>query len=277
MGYKHVRGLATALALVTLILGCATNTKDPEQETVVEKGRIDQLREVRDAIAQDPNNANLHYTHGNLLFDLGMYGPATQAYQDALRHNPNMAKAYTNLGLTLRRLGQPEAARGLYLKALEIDPSDTVTWRNLLALAQSMDDTAQAGRCLEKLASLDPTDLDTSARYTAHLLATKQYEKAALVCKELVRREPTNIAFLYDLGRCQYHTENWVEAESTWRRLLDKKPAHPPANRALAVLYWRIGSHDRAWQTVQRCIEQGISLDRDFIADLQRDSGRLRP
>ena len=49
-------------------------------------------------------------------------------------------------------------------------------------------------------------------------------------------------------------------------------PDHPSANKGLAVLYWEQGKLDQAWAAVQRCQQQGIPLDPQFIAALEADT-----
>jgi len=47
--------------------------------------------------------------------------------------------------------------------------------------------------------------------------------------------------------------------------------------KGLAVLYWKRGEYDKAWEAVVDCQTHGIPLDAEFIASLQRDSGRAGP
>ena len=54
-------------------------------------------------------------------------------------------------------------------------------------------------------------------------------------------------------------------------------PDSPSVNKGLAVVYWRRGDFEQAWNAVVQCRLKGVPLDPEFIAGLQADSGQMGP
>jgi hypothetical protein len=71
--------------------------------------------------------------------------------------------------------------------------------------------------------------------------------------------------------------DNLDEALTTWLTALAYDAKNISVRKGLAVLYWKRGEYDKAWQSVVDCQTRAIPLDPDFIASLQRDSGQSGP
>lgn len=265
-------------AALAVLCGCAAHreaAKDQKQSSGT--GTVDRLREARKAVESDPVNAEAHYRYGNALFDLGIFGEASAAYQEALRLEPGMAKAYTNLGLTFRRLGQLEAAAGAYEQALKHNPNDVLTLGNLRAVAELLGDSERALQCLQRMVAVTPENRDIVLELAQWLYALERFDGAAEAYTRITRQRDATAGDFYALGLCHYNLDQWDAAESAWTDGLKRDAKHPPLLRAMPVLYWSKGDFDRAWDAVSRCRRAGVTVDPAFIEQLQTDSGHHAP
>lgn len=277
------RAAAFALAAAVLLAlgpGCAsTPAPEPAPEAAGAPAddifaRIAAARAAADARPADPER---QYRLGNLLFDVGRYAEAAEAYEAALALDAADARAWTNLGLAQRRMGRPDAALEAYERALALAPGDAVALRNAAVAAESAGDLARAGDYYARLAAADPEDTLALAEQGRLLMQQGAHAAAVQIYERLLLLDPGTPSDFYNLGVCHYALERWEYAETAWRKAVELQPNHVSANKGLAVLYWELGDYPRAWAMVARCQRLGIVLDRGFIEALQRDSGRTGP
>lgn len=74
---------------------------------------------IKNMLAKQPDDANLHATLGNFYADLNQWSAAQQAYFDAYRLNASADNAF-NLGVSLDQLGKPKLALPYYQRALQL-------------------------------------------------------------------------------------------------------------------------------------------------------------
>ncbi len=77
---------------------------------------------IKNMLAKQPDDANLHATLGNFYADLNQWSAAQQAYFDAYRLNASADNAF-NLGVSLDQLGKPKLALPYYQRALQLSQS----------------------------------------------------------------------------------------------------------------------------------------------------------
>lgn len=77
---------------------------------------------IKNMLAKQPDDANLHATLGNFYADLNQWPAAQQAYFDAYRLNASADNAF-NLGVSLDQLGKPKLALPYYQRALQLSQS----------------------------------------------------------------------------------------------------------------------------------------------------------
>ncbi|OQW70010.1 MAG: hypothetical protein BVN34_02875 [Proteobacteria bacterium ST_bin12] len=77
---------------------------------------------IKNMLAKQPDDANLHATLGNFYADLNQWPAAQQAYFDAYRLNASADNSF-NLGVSLDQLGKPKLALPYYQRALELSQS----------------------------------------------------------------------------------------------------------------------------------------------------------
>jgi tetratricopeptide (TPR) repeat protein len=120
--FRVVRVVMTAVAMLTLVVTCASAQSDPKT-TMLERGGWDALarnqpREAadafREALARDPRNADLYLGAGTAAFLERRDADARVALERALELNPALTNAREVLGLVLYRSGDVLAAIRAY-------------------------------------------------------------------------------------------------------------------------------------------------------------------
>jgi tetratricopeptide (TPR) repeat protein len=81
-----------------------------------------QIAHLREAVAEHPNHADLHYRLGLLLKHTGDRGATIQSFERALSINPNYLKAMIKLAIVQREAGRVDDAIRTAQRALQIDP-----------------------------------------------------------------------------------------------------------------------------------------------------------
>lgn len=81
-----------------------------------------QIERHRQAAAQRPNHADIHYRLGLLLRNRGQVEESIACYRRAVEINPAYMKALVKLGLALREIHQDKEAIEVFIKATQIHP-----------------------------------------------------------------------------------------------------------------------------------------------------------
>ncbi len=166
------------VALLGLILGSATayvfGTYQSESRRSAEAAQLTESlaaapadhSEVTDeemlalfdqALAENPNNAELKTRYGNFLFNLRRYGEAVDVYRLVLEDTPDDPVVRTDMGTALYNLGRVDEAMANYERALESDPGNVLALHNVaIAQLESLDDVPAAEKTIRRIESIDP-------------------------------------------------------------------------------------------------------------------------
>ena len=86
-------------------------------------GRLaEAVEETRNQISRYPDRPYLNFWLGILLYDMGEYERACEAFRRELEITPRFRDAAWELGSSCSKLGRPEEAIKAYHSALDIDP-----------------------------------------------------------------------------------------------------------------------------------------------------------
>ena len=109
------------------------------------------------ALAENPDNAELKTRYGNFLFNLKRYGEAIDMYRLALEDAPHDAVVRTDMGTALYSLGRVDEAMANYEQALESDPGNVLALHNVaIAQLEALDDVAAAEETIRRIETIDP-------------------------------------------------------------------------------------------------------------------------
>ena len=197
--------LFSEVARLQLKVAAARQAKrylSPEAITAAPEGPPDEhvtslmerpIANLRAALEERPNHADLHYRLGLLLRQCGDLQGAIAEFNRALAINPQYLKALVKLALALRQAGDLPAAIAAAERALTLDP-------------QAADLHYQLGLMF--------------ADQNQFALALDRFDHA-------VRQAPRNFEYVANLGLALQNMGLLDRATETWRTLFDV--ATPPA------------------------------------------------
>ena len=89
---------------------------------------------VKEARVEDPKDLNLILTEANLYIQLNENDRFEALMKEAIAQDPNNATLYFNLGVVNAQRGKSEEARGYYENAIEINSNFESAYLNLVSL-----------------------------------------------------------------------------------------------------------------------------------------------
>jgi Flp pilus assembly protein TadD len=173
------------------------------------------IASLRAAIAQRPDDAQLHFQLGYALSRLDQYPAAAAEYRRALAIDPALAPAHVNLGLVLMD-SDPVSAADSFRRAAALQPGQARP-RYLI------------GQALER-----------SGRFTE---AVMDFEAAALLAPQ---DAPINAAFAWSLLRAN----RFAEAERQFRKAIALRTMPDDLDRGLALALLRQENYAAAAQAL---------------------------
>ena len=174
--------------------------RDHEVAAILEQ----QTARLRDAVAERPNHADLHYRLGLLLRHSGDLEGAIDAFLQAVTINPQYLKAIIKLALALREAGRPEAAVEVAQRALDIDPQSVDLHYQLGLMFADKNQFALALDRFDHAVQEAPKNLDYIANLALALQNMGLLDRAAetwrTVC-ELAQTTPKDQRLVSNPGR----------------------------------------------------------------------------
>nr|AKL79694.1 MamA [Candidatus Magnetococcus massalia]CRH04726.1 Magnetosome protein MamA, magnetosome associated protein, Tetratricopeptide TPR_2 repeat protein [Candidatus Magnetococcus massalia] len=99
-------------AKVSSILGMALIQSEQYEEAVAV---------LKSAIADNPDNFNIHYRLGLALDHLERYEEALEAFQGAMKLRPDEPRVYRSIGFAMEQLGMRDQAVQLFKRAAQLE------------------------------------------------------------------------------------------------------------------------------------------------------------
>jgi tetratricopeptide (TPR) repeat protein len=179
------------------ILGSTPSVEQDTPEHVTDL-LSQQIQRVREAVAQNPNHADLHYRLGLLLRNRGQLDDAIASFRQAATINPTYMKALIKLGLALSEADQTEEAIEVFKQATDVRP--------------------------------DYVDL----HYQIGLLFVQrnQFEMAVEHFEQAVSGNPGNVAFQANLALSLQNMGLIDRAQATWQIVSELAPDSEYAEQA---------------------------------------------
>ena len=161
-----------------------------------------QIERLREAIAVNPNHADLHYRLGLLLKNRGQIEDAIKAFRQAVAINPTYTKAQVKLGLALSENDQSDEAVEVLKRATEIQP-------------EYLDLHYQLGLLFAKRHQFE--------------MSVEHHERA-------VAGNPNNVAFQANLALALQNMGLIDRANASWQIVVDLAPNSPEGATAREAL-----------------------------------------
>jgi TolB-like protein/Flp pilus assembly protein TadD len=165
-------------------------------------------------------------------------------YQQVLEIDPRYAPAWDGLATNFTNKvsagllsGQEGYARAREAteKALEIDPDFAPAHAGLGSIAMYTNDPARAARYFQRALALDPTDINVLSNAAMFLASLGRLHEALALQEAVVRRDPVNVSFLFNLAYHQRLTGRYDAAIASYRTLLSLSPNRGGAHCGLGT------------------------------------------
>ncbi len=190
---------------------------------------------LRQAILQDPKNANLYVDFATIAFAHQSFQVGIDVINDGLRLQPEAAPLYLARGVLYVQLGEYDKAEADFEKANELDPN------------QSLSAAAQG------LAAAQANDLDRALATARRQLARKPNDPLLLYVQAdiLAQKGP-------EPGSPEFNA-----ALSSAKKAVSLQPSLAPARGVLAKLYLQAGQNNAA---IEQCRRALVSDPKDQTA-----------
>ena len=200
---------------------------------------------MKEAIASDPQNAELHDELGSLYAQHQDWPDAAQAFRAAIQLNPDFAIAHLHLGIALQSAGQSGALDEL-TKASQFAPQNAVIALQLgQALAKASQDQ-KAIPVLRHALELDPGLTAAAYQLALALQRTNALEDAIPLLQEASAADPKNAEILTNLGMALCQAQQAKDAVPILQRAVTLTPDNATAHQNLAAAYIQLSQFDDA-------------------------------
>lgn len=221
--------------------------------------------EVIEAMARnEPSNPAVLNMRGVALVAAGNRTAGRKAYEQVLSKNPGHQGAILNLSALDMSEGKTDAARQRLQALLKADEKNTEAMMQMASIEEKANRFDEAARWLDK-ARVHPTAAIPAGTRLAELhLRTGATDKALTVAKEVLAREPDNLAALELVARSQLARGDNKSALQTLTDMARYANYDPQAQFEVARLQLAAGNPSGA----NYSLEKALSTQPDFLPAL---------
>ena len=242
----------------------------------------------RDAIADDPRDDKMRILLGTVLVRQTKYQDAEKLLREVVSRWPEIPKAQRELGNALIAQGKGDEAIECYRRVVELTPDNPVAHRDLSMALKTVGRRDEAEQALDVSFELDPErkDLVIAAEHQR----AGEFGKAEAICRNILRKDPTNVnatrllgliagelgkhrlaarmlrnavklapdffGAQMDLARALLEIEELEECETVLQRVIKMRPNLPQPRSMLGGVYNKMGRFEDGVETYKSALEQ---------------------
>jgi len=206
------------------------------------------------------------YYRAQRLFDSASKSD-TLALREALRDleqvvlaQPNWPEAASLKGMTEQRLGQMEAAVADYERAVHLGERRVVVFEQLIALLDQLERPADVERYLAQLESEQPLSQRLAELAADQEVRRDRPDRALEIARRRAGARPTDSLAQLWLGRLLLVTNNELEADQAFRKVIELNPANRGGWNGLLELSTRKHNHEGI-KAVLQLLESSTALE----------------
>jgi len=260
--------LAAARTAIAGITGSETSSEYLRLRALVEADSNDPVsaeKDLKAALAIDPNNVNILLNYGNLLWRTDRKQDAFKMYSSVLDLDPTSHSALTALGYLSREISDNAAAEKYFVKLAALYPNDYVPYLALGDLYTSARRFPQAQENYEKSYAL--------AQHNALIIvgganaALEVYDSP--LAKKWLDRADANPGInqvpqvMRERERYLTRTGKYEESAKLGYQVLEKLPHDPEAPVYLAYDLLYLNRYDEAYEMAEK-YEESLPKDKDL-------------
>ena len=222
---------------------------------LIDSGKMDQaIAVLQEELNVSPKErSESYFLLGKAYLQLRKYGKARESYQSAVEIQPDHAGARYGLARAYARLGRSREARKT-MESFRAGPdkagrSSSSQDQSLAFFIQAHISVGilyhargylrQAEHHWTRAAELGPRNISCRLRLAALYRHGRKYEKAAAICEQLVKIDPTNAVFHSNLGLLYAEMNRLDAALAAVRRAIDLEPDSPKHRQIYQLIHKR--------------------------------------
>jgi protein O-GlcNAc transferase len=219
-------------------------------------GRLDSAeRHYREALRQDPQNADALHLLGVLRTQRGDAAGGIELIQQAIAVRPGAAPFHNNLGRAYADRGDWPAALGNYRRAVELEPRYAEAHYNIGVTLAASGDAASAESAYRRALALAPGDVRIRGNLGVTLQALGRLDEAEACFRAILADRPDDAEALVNLAGMLRVRGDRAAAQEHYRRALAVRPDFAKAHAGLGAVSLSAGNLDDAAAALQRAVE----------------------
>jgi protein O-GlcNAc transferase len=219
-------------------------------------GQLDQAIDAfHKAIAIEPDFAEAYCMLAGAFGDAGRTAEAIEAFRHAVDIDPEFAEAWNELGNALRSAGRLDEAIEAFRQASAASPDEPRIHFNLAAVLQSKGRSAEAVEHYLQAIRHKPDLAGTHTHLAGAYIQLGRWAEAAAAAEQAVRLNPNDAAAHFQLGQVYRGTCRLDDAIAAFRRAVGLEPDMARGWTMLAITLKEHGQLDPAIEAQHRAIE----------------------
>jgi predicted O-linked N-acetylglucosamine transferase (SPINDLY family) len=216
-------------------------------------GEFQQAQKLyRQALLEQPDNAELWALLGRNCRALGQADEALASFGQSLRIRPELADVWLDLGKTLRALGRQEEAIAGFKQAAQLRPGDHEPLSELGVLFLQRGDLAESASCCEQALSLRPDAVEARNNLGLALMAQGRLEEASRCFQQALSLQPDVAGLHNNLGLVLLNQGRLRQAQEQFEEAIRLQPDLADAHNNLGLALDEQGMPDEALDSFER-------------------------
>ena len=175
-----------------------------------------------------------------------------------------------------RLLGNYDMAETLFAQALKIDPNSTATMYELAGIYSFQNSKNQALFFAKKAASIEPKNVWYQLLYATCLKENKMPNEVAAVYERLIKDNPGNYDFYYELANIYIYTNKSADAIKVYNKIEDAIGVTEESSLQKLKLYRASDNFEKALEEAKKLIKTFPKESKYYgiLGELYQDKGQ---
>ncbi|MCG9879847.1 MAG: tetratricopeptide repeat protein [Bacteroidia bacterium] len=212
------------------------------------------IKWINKLIDLDPYNLGAWYNLGVIYGKMEQHREAINAFEFCLAIDEEYSIARFNRANALVELDEFEDAIKDYIEVIRIEGGDSISFCNLAGCYERIGELTLARDNYSKAAKINPNLAEAWFGIGITFQKEGQYKDSLVFFKRALLLEPENAEFLLVMAECEYQLNNFLEAESLYKRLLDADPGMMEAYLDYSFLLLKMDRIDDAIQLIETAL-----------------------
>lgn len=242
----------------------------------IQLGNLEKAEKViKFALEKNPDNHELLFAHGNILFHLNQIDLALNSFNKALELNDSNPVAYYSVGVCLQNLGKIDQAQEHYKKAIELKPDYTDAINNLGLMYYAKKDYETAQEYFNKVLQIDPEHINAIVNLGSAKTFLNDFDGAAAafeIAKSIAakKNDKQNAAMIYsNIGFLLLRRSELDEALQYLDKAIESNPENVLAHYNKAETLLKKGNFIDGWEEYEWRIKRDEFGKRKFFKPLK--------